>query len=197
IIDYTSKGLVKESAELETPRDRQLRIMMDPFTYRSRLTLPKLLIVGTNDPYWVVDAMNLYWDDLSGPKYVMQIPNGDHGLGDGREHALNTLSIFFQHVVTSTALPAIDWKIETSGKNWNVQITSNSPLIQANLWSATAPKLDFRKSTWRKQPLVVNDEGATGQLSLPENGKHSAVFGELTYRYKDRPYSLTTLVYKK
>jgi PhoPQ-activated pathogenicity-related protein len=197
IIDYTSKGLVKESAELETPRDRQLRIMMDPFTYRSRLTLPKLLIVGTNDPYWVVDAMNLYWDDLSGPKYALQVPNGDHGLGDGRDHAMNTLSIFFRHLAAAASLPTLDWTIETADGRWSVQVTSDTPLVQGNLWSATAPKLDFRESIWSKQPLVVSGKGAAGELPLPANGERSAVFGEVTFQYKDRPYSLTTLVYKK
>jgi PhoPQ-activated pathogenicity-related protein len=58
IEDYTSKGLVKTGDE--SPREKQLRLMMDPYTYRRQLSLPKLMINGTNDRYWVVDASQFY-----------------------------------------------------------------------------------------------------------------------------------------
>ena len=37
-----------------------------PWVYRDKLTMPKLILNGTNDPYWTLDALNLYWDDLNG-----------------------------------------------------------------------------------------------------------------------------------
>jgi PhoPQ-activated pathogenicity-related protein len=63
----------------------------------------KLLINGVNDPYWTTDALNLYWDDLPGDKWVTYVPNAGHNLeqhADGkkdRTRAVNALAAFARH----------------------------------------------------------------------------------------------------
>lgn len=49
IHDYEERGLLPLP---DTTEAKQLWAMVDPWVYRSKLTLPKLLIHGTNDPYW-------------------------------------------------------------------------------------------------------------------------------------------------
>ena len=82
--------------------------MMDPYTYRSVLRLPKLIVNGTNDRYWVVDALKFYWNDLEGPKYIRQIPNAGHGLGGGKKDALRTIAAFFRHAAAGQPLPTVE-----------------------------------------------------------------------------------------
>jgi PhoPQ-activated pathogenicity-related protein len=197
IVDYTSKGLVKTSEDEESEREKKLRIMMDPWTYRSRLTLPKLMIVGTNDPYWVVDAMNIYWKDLEGPKYVLQIPNADHGLDGGREHALNTLAMFFQHVAGGKPMPKFTWNVQPGNPSWTLSLNSEDSIQQVKLWKATSPTLDFRKAEWTSEELKHDGNQVSGKVVLPTNGDHIAMFAEVTFLAGERPFSLTTLVYKK
>lgn len=197
IIDYTSKGLVKTSAEEETPRERQLRLMMDPYTYRKRLTLPKLMIVGTNDRYWVVDAMNLYWDDLEGPKYVLQVPNAGHDLGEGRNHALNTLSIFFRHVASGKSLPVLKWQADEKNGQLMLRIESDPMPVRVKLWKAEALGKDFREAKWTSEPLTIKNPHTQCALAIPGGGRHIAVFGEMEFQFGERTYSLTTLVYRR
>ena len=143
IIDYTKKGLVKRPDETETPREAALRTMMDPFTYRNQLTLPKLLIVGTNDPYWVVDAMNLYWDDLSGSKFIRQVPNAGHGLEGGQEQAMLSLAVFFRHVVSAEPMPDLGWKVGGEPNQLQLTMTTSVQPATVRFWSARSDDRDF------------------------------------------------------
>jgi PhoPQ-activated pathogenicity-related protein len=191
IIDYTSKGLIKEGDE--TPRDTQLRLMMDPYTYRAQLTLPKLLVNGTNDRYWVADAMSLYWDELVGPKYVLQVPNAGHGLDGGHELALSTIAAFFRHAAMKTALPALAWEHSHSANDLSLTVKSSAEPQSAHLWAAHSATRDFRDSKWQSQQLNGNSNSYAGSLAKPQQG-HVAYYCELRFDYQGLPYSLCTVI---
>jgi PhoPQ-activated pathogenicity-related protein len=191
IIDYSSKGLINPGDE--SPREKQLRLMMDPYTYRKQLALPKLLINATNDPYWVVDAMSLYWDDLVGPKYVMQVPNAGHSLGGGRQAALTTVAAFFQHTAAGKALPSLSWDFGATDDGLSLKIVSSRKPIAARLWSARADATDFRGSKWESQPLVENGDSYALTVERPKAG-HMARYGELQFEFNGLKFSLCTLI---
>ena len=128
--------------------------MMDPYTYRKQLALPKLLVNATNDPYWVVDAMSLYWDDLVGQKHVLHVPNAGHSLGDGRMSALTTVSAFFQHTAASKTMPTLAWNFGDGPDGLSLKVAPSVKPIEARLWSAHSDTKDFRKSKWQSQPLT-------------------------------------------
>lgn len=196
IHDYTSKGLVKSLTEKESPRDIKLRRMMDPYTYRKRLTLPKLLIHGTNDRYWVVDAMNIYWDGLVGPKLALNVPNAGHGLDGGREGALTTLAAFFQQVATKSPLPKISWKHDTTddGKlRFSMQAKAGLKPKSGRLWVAYSRTKDLRNSKWKPREVKLRNGGFSVAIPKPESG-HVALFGELTFEFGGLTYALSSQI---
>jgi PhoPQ-activated pathogenicity-related protein len=193
IHDYTSKGLIKINGE--SARETRLRLMMDPYTYRQALTLPKLIVNGTNDRYWVLDATRFYWDDLVGPKYVLKVPNAGHGLDAGRELALRTVAAFFQHVADGSTWPAISWQETDTGKEAGLRMTSSVKPVSARFWRAESESKDFREARWVSEPMEVSDDLAcTAKITKPA-GKHLAYFGEMEFRENGLPYSLSTLVF--
>lgn len=196
IADYTSKGLVDDDGVPNSGREGHLWKMMDPYTYRRQLSLPKLLIVGANDRYWTVDAMSIYWNDLVGPKYAIRLPNAGHGLDDGRDHALRTLGVFFRHAVTAERLPDLKWKPDLTDGELKLTISATPQPKGVRLWSARSRSNDFRESKWEMRPLVANDGQYTGSARRGE-GEHLAIYGEALFEYEDLPYSLVTLVYWK
>lgn len=196
IRDYTRKGLVKKPDETETPREIALRQMMDPFSYRQELTLPKLMIVGTNDPYWVVDAMNVYYDELVGQKFIRQVPNAGHGLEGGREGAFASLAAFFRHVVSGIALPELSWDFAESDQQLNLSMTANAKPTSVRLWTARSEDNDFRDAHWTSSKLEEMDSRWLGTASRSAQ-QHVAVFGEFEFDLAGQPWSLTTLVYRR
>lgn len=191
IIDYTSKGLIVEGEE--NAREKQLRLMMDPYTYRQQIKIPKLLVNGTNDPYWVVDAMRFYWSDLVGPKYILQVPNAGHGLGDGVDYALQTIGAFFLHAATGKKLPAMKWD---NSHEYELKLTCSEKPSQVRLWSAHSEDKDFRDAKWSSTDVSPEENVYLGKIDKPEKG-HIAYYMEAIYMIDQIPYSLCTITTAK
>lgn len=191
IIDYSSKGLIVEGDE--KPREKQLRLMMDPYTYRQQLKIPKLLINGTNDPYWVADAMQFYWSDLVGPKYILQVPNAGHNLGKGVNYALQNLGAFFVHVATGKELPVIHWD---NSRDYELKLSCRTAPSQVRIWSAYSVNKDFRNSKWTSRDVNPDKKTYLEKINKPEKG-HVAYYMEAVYANNQIPFSLCTIITTK
>lgn len=197
IDDYTRRGLVPMP---DTERARQLWKWIDPWTYRESLTQPKLLILGNNDPYWNTDALNLYWDGLTGPKWIAYSPNAGHSMrqrnADGSRgdamRALNNLLAFARHQITGRPLPEVRWKHDDA-EDGSLRLTIHaSPRPEAvQVWVARAGGLDFRKSTWTGSERESGDGEITITLPAPESGS-IAFYADCRYSIDDIPYYLCT-----
>ncbi|WP_428305727.1 PhoPQ-activated pathogenicity-related family protein [Lacipirellula sp.] len=189
IADYTSKGLVDV---MQNRPDIPLWQWVDPYTYRSELKLPKLLINATNDPYWTVDALNQYWDGLIGEKHIRYVPNAGHGLDGGREAALMTLAAFAQHVAEGEPLPQLKWEHAGDDGELRLKISSAPEPESVRLWVARSDTKDFRNAKWEATELTADDgKEYVGVVERPEKG-HIALFGEATYKQGALPYNLST-----
>ena len=79
-----------------------------------RPSMPTMIINGGNDPYWTVDALNLYWNDLKSPRWVEIIPNAGHNLAQKKAESsadptrvVNTLSAFGRCMVFDKKMPEV------------------------------------------------------------------------------------------
>jgi PhoPQ-activated pathogenicity-related protein len=189
IDDYTSRGLTEK---FDDPVGETLWKMVDPYGYRDRLTLPKLLINGTNDRYWPLGALNIYWDELKGPKSVVYVPNAGHNLAVNRDYALNGIGAFFRSNVGKRPWPELSWE-HSDGENGGLKLTVRAtpePRL-AKLWVARSETRDFRDSTWEATPMVVTGALAQGEVPRPDKG-FIAVFGDLGFESEGFPFHLST-----
>jgi PhoPQ-activated pathogenicity-related protein len=192
--DYTARGLVPMP---KTADAEKLWKMVDPYFYRDRLKMPKLIVNGANDPYWTVDALNLYWDGLADPKWVLYVPNAGHNLQQkvagktDRSRVDNTLAIFAKNQMQDKAMPKLTWKHDDNGGKLRLTITSDVKPVTGRVWIALAPTKDFRPQTWVDQPMTVKGNTATVELTQPSDGC-MAFFGELEFTQDKMSYYLST-----
>lgn len=184
---YTSRGL---HDVLASDAGRRLREIVDPFTYRSSLTQPKLIIIGTNDPYFPVDALNLYWDALRGPKYVLYLPNEAHDVLDLRRIIRSTRALH-RHVALGAPLPQLAWEHEVGDAEFRLCVHSDIEPRRVRAWTAESVDGDFRGALWSSERLRKRDGTYTYRRAAPQSG-YAAVFVESTFGRGRSSYYLST-----
>jgi PhoPQ-activated pathogenicity-related protein len=187
--DYTTAGLLPL---IESEKGKRLMELEDPYSYRQIITMPKLIILGTNDRYWSQDALNLYWDGLVGPKWVAYIPNSGHGLED-RGRVLNVLAAFIRAQGQSKPLPVPKWAYSPTPDGVRLAVTSDAPAKAARLFYVTAPTRDFRDQKWQSREMDGQGTKFTAAYARPDKG-YAAVYGEVSYERDGKSFTLTTQI---
>jgi len=163
IRDYTDLNLI---ARMDDPGMVRLRGWVDPYSYRERYTMPKLLLLGTNDPYWVVDSLRHYWEALPEPKLVFQTPNAGHDLAGGKE-AIQTLAAWFQMIADRQPLPTMSWQFDPRAPDQvRFDLSIDRPAKQLRLWIAESRDRDFRDDRWSSTDLKIQSGSSKGQAVI-------------------------------
>ena len=168
IEDYTKLGIPQD---VHTENGDDITTMIDPYSYREKLTMPKMIFIGTNDEYWPVDAIKNYIDDIPGENYIHYVPNAGHDLGGG-EQALTALSAFFGITMQRGQYPVCKWDIAEDGNQLTLSVeASPDKLAGALLWTADSEDRDFRDEVW--ESLSIDDQVQKDievQVKFPESG---------------------------
>jgi len=178
IQDYVNLGIAQA---VNTDTGLIINTMIDPYSYRERITMPKMIFIGTNDEYWPVDAIKNYLDDIPGENYIHYVPNAGHDLGDGQQ-ALRALSAFFGRSLSGGPYPVCNWDLTPSENSAILSVeTSADELLGATLWIADSEDRDFRDETFGGTSL---DGDPASQIEftidLPESG-YRAFYADLIY----------------
>jgi PhoPQ-activated pathogenicity-related protein len=193
IEDYVKLGIPQGAA---TEGGMAINTMVDPYSYRKTLTMPKLIFMGTNDEYWVVDNIKNYLDSIPGKNLLHYVPNAGHNLGDGKQ-AFEALSAFFGATMTNTTYPDCKWTTSVSKKGIDVAIkATKDELLDVIVWHADSKDTDFRDDKW------TSDDTKTGAKSkvkitepLPATG-YRAFYVDLKYKdVNGKPYTVSTRVF--
>jgi len=187
ITDYTEKSLPQL---LSTDKGKDFARIVDPYTFLPRLTMPKLLLIGSNDPLWTLESANLYFSDLPGDKHIMYAPNTGHGALDTLQ-GLQALASFAVLCSKNQKLPAVKWAYGYKPDGLHLTMRPAKTPSQVRVWTAASDTRDFREATWTDQKVAAKSGAYKFTLARPKTG-YAAVFGELSYPGDFAPLSLST-----
>ncbi|MBI1177009.1 hypothetical protein GC207_06170 [bacterium] len=177
--DYVRQGIMDWQG---TPEYASLLKIVEPYEYRDRLTMPKLMIDACGDQYFLPDSHRFYFADLKGPKYMRYVPNADHSLRD--TDVAETLTAWQYAITHRRPLPKFDWQVNWERGEIAMQLTDKPAKIL--LWQATNPEArDFRLETlgkaWSSSELKADADGKVlVDMTKPDKG-WTAFMVELTY----------------
>jgi PhoPQ-activated pathogenicity-related protein len=175
---------------LDTPEFRALADLVDPYSYRHRLAMPKYIVNASGDQLFVPDSSRFYFDDLQGEKLLCYVPNSDHYVDEK-----DLVHAYYHAVLTGTPRPRFSWAAARPGE---IVVTARDIPAEVTLWQATNPEArDFRLATigkaWHGSKVKADKDGRyVGRAALPDKG-WTAFFVELKYDLGARvPLVVTT-----
>lgn len=181
IEDYVKLGIPQTA---NTEQGQAITTMVDPYSYRKKLTMPKLLIMGTNDEYWTVDAIKHYIDSIPGKNFVHYVPNVGHDLGD-KKQALAALSAFFGATLDNRDYTECIPELTYGKKGITLKVKATPDvLVGAVLWSTNSTDTDFRNDKWEGKDLSLKKKTTVVTSSQPYPSSGYRAF-YLDLKYKD------------
>lgn len=192
IQDYVRLGIAQD---INTESGQELVTMIDPFSYRNKLTMPKLILIGTNDPYWPVDAVKNYFNQLPGESYIFYTPNAGHDLNNGSK-ATPVLSEFFHEMLNGFDYPEWSYTYESTQEGLSLSIQSEQPFDYIEQWRAHSTDRDFRDDQWTVHKIGPK-EVTRFTTTMPKTSKgYAASYWNVVYKGEVIPeYPLSTRMF--
>jgi hypothetical protein len=170
---------------VRTPEGQALMQVVDPISYKERLTMPKFILNSSGDPFFPSNSARFYFDALEGENLIRYVANTGHDLEtapDNIEDALTSLVSWYLGIITGSPLPTIHWQ-HNSG---HLIVQTDQSVLLARFWQAHNPTArDFRLETigrsWSFVPLAPTGPG-TYSVPVPVPGDGwTAYFVDLIY----------------
>lgn len=175
--DYVDFNL---PCRLQTPAGQALLQVVDPYAYRDRYTMPKLILNASGDQFFLSDSWRFYYADLLSLRWLRYTPNADH---KQTEDTVEAGLSWIDDILDNKSSPQMTWKLTRRGA---LRVQTSTTPKEVRLWQATNPNArDFRLEAigeaWTSQKLEPRSDGTyVGRVSKPATG-WTAFFVEATF----------------
>jgi PhoPQ-activated pathogenicity-related protein len=199
--DYYAMGF---TGSLDSPGVAAMATIVDPYAYRSRLTMPKLVINAGGDEFFLPDDTSYWWGSLAGESHFLMVKNAEHSMATGIFEVLPAAAAFGLSVLQGGSRPDFGWTIDPVDGHITVSSKTQPLAVTMQYTHTTQNKMrDFRWVTggstpctgivvkgicvrlvlWSGKGITASADGTyVASMPMPANGTGwSAFFIEMTY----------------
>lgn len=101
--------------------------VIDPIYYGERLKrLPKVVVLSSDDEFMMMDWSNIWYDDLTGEKHLLVVPNSEHSLATAIPEVLSCLGTVIRSIASGiTSRPSFEYSYDETDGSITVTIPPN------------------------------------------------------------------------
>jgi PhoPQ-activated pathogenicity-related protein len=131
--DYIEMDIM---TRMDTPECEQMQAIIDPYFYRERLTMPKLVVNAVGDEFQQPDDTWYWWNDMPEPKHFLMIPNAEHSLATGIFEALPAVGTWISYHLKKKSIPSFTWDISPIHGDITVQLDNTHNVEAVTMYYA-------------------------------------------------------------
>jgi PhoPQ-activated pathogenicity-related protein len=175
-----------------TPEYDRLLEIVEPYSYRTRYDMPKLIINAAGDEFFQPDSWEFYWEDLIGEKHLQYVPNYGHNVG--KSDAVPNLISFYASILNNSPRPEYKWEVLENHIKFQLDPTQKPSSVK--LWTAyNEAARDFRIDVfgpkWEATEIPISENGLYEvPMTAPQKG-FQGYFLEVSFPGK-LPFKVTS-----
>ncbi|MGI6138453.1 MAG: PhoPQ-activated protein PqaA family protein [Candidatus Hydrogenedentales bacterium] len=168
----------------DSPAGASLLRIVDPYSYRNLLTMPKLLVNSAGDSNFLPDSTRFFINDMQGPTILHVMPNTDYSQImnlDLEEDSLETIAAFYYDQIKDAATPDVNITYNDVTREITLDTFGASTSVAGSVtfWYANAPnhrdfRLDTFGSKWKQEVLTA--ENGVYKATIPLESGYNAGF---------------------
>lgn len=183
IVDYSRRLLDRLAMSAE---GADLLRLVDPWNYLPRLRCPALVVNGSRDPYWTVDAARHYYDQLPAGSGLQIVGNMGHSIGEW-EYRLPTVAAFVRRVAGLAPFPSTRFAIRSEKDRATIIGQSDMPPNKIRIWGAA------EQGVWFADSEFFVDTLNSPEVTIPSRPEYDqAVYMEFEFSSEAGPIRLTS-----
>jgi len=152
--DYIDMDIM---TRLDDPNMLTLQQMEDPYFYKDRMTMPKMIVNAAMDEFQQPDDTHYWWSGMPEPKHFLMLPNAEHSLFTGILEAVPSVGAWIQNLLYKERIPTFDWTMNSATGEVVATLDDNSIVHSATLWYSYSCGINaWDNNTYRRDWRVAH-----------------------------------------